>query len=419
MTDAIALLGQMDGYTLAVAFWHMLIFEVPRYALATVAVVASQIFSFRRTERLRPRLSVSVLLPGHNEAHNLRRSVLSIREQTVPPTQIVIVDDGSTDPTLKMARTLAAEGLVDVVLTTHRRSGKSAAANLGLSACTGDIIIIADADTTYDRDAFEKIIMEFDSPAVGAVAGDLGVRNPDSTLLTSIQAIQYLISISLGRRVSDMFGILYIVSGAFGAFRREALDSVGGWDVGPGEDADLTMKIRRAGWRVRFAPDARGLTDVPETLVALMRQRLRWNRSLVRIRMRKFKSILDPWSSQFSVQDAIGLIDILLFQFGLAVSFTVYLIWLVATYSEFAFVILAVTTLVYAGVGTITFLLASFVCGRPGTAALFPVAIIYGPFNSYVLRFVRLAAYLQELVFRRSYSDDYVPSLVRQQTEKF
>ena len=418
-SDAITLLDQLDGFTVASLFWHMILFEVPRYFLASAAVCFAFLSDRKPDLREIPDLSVSVLLPGHNEADNLRKSVMSIREQTVQPSQIVIVDDGSTDGMSKIAAQLRSEGLADVVLSTSRRGGKSAAANLGLGVCTGDIILIADADTTYDRDAFENLLREFADPRVGAVAGNLGVRNPYDSIVARLQAIQYLISISLGRRITDTLGILYIVSGAFGAFRRDALAGVGAWDVGPGEDADITMKLRRAGWKVRFAPDAWGLTDVPVSAGAFARQRLRWNRSVIRIRLRKFRSLLNPRRSQFSVLDALGILDILFFQVFLAASFVVYLVWLVLEYADFAPIILVLTSLVYVATGMTSFLFANLISGRHEKPELMPYAFLYGLFNSYFLRFVRLAAYLDELVFRRSYSDNYVPSTVRQQTEKF
>lgn len=421
LVDAVSLFQQTDWLTLMALVWHLVIFEAPRYLLASVAIAFVHISTGRQRGPPSPPsdLRISVLLPGHNEAHNLRRSVLSIREQTAPPCQIVIVDDGSTDDMGTIAENLRAEGLVNIVLKTERRGGKSAAANLGLRACIGDIVVIADADTTYDRDAFEMIAREFSNPSVGAVAGNLGVRNINVSMATRLQTIEYLISISLGRRISDMFGILYIVSGAFGAFRREALIGVGGWDVGPGEDADITMKVRRAGWRVRFAPQAWGLTDVPETPAALVRQRLRWNRSVVRIRLRKFKSILNPWSAQFSVLDAVGLLDVLFFQVVVASSFAVYLVWLFVEYADLAPVILALTSMVYVVAGMMSFIMANAVTERRAILALMPEAAIYGLYNSYFQRFVRLYAYADELVFRRSYSDDYVPERVRRQAEKF
>src|SRR4029450_4604104 len=102
--------------------------------------------------------------------------------------------------------------------------------------------------------------------------GNLGVRNASASLLTRHQAVEYALGISLGRRIADALGTPPIVSAAFGAFRRSAIDQVGRQDVEVGEDADLTMKLRRAGWRIRFAPEAVALTDGPGTLTQLRGQ---------------------------------------------------------------------------------------------------------------------------------------------------
>lgn len=418
LVDGVAFLSQIEPDALFVMFWHTILLEMPRYVISgAVVAVAAAVAPARRGPP--PPLSVSVLLPGHNEAHNLRRAVLSIREQTVGRCHIVIVDDGSSDGMAEVAERLKSEDLVDVVVATRIRGGKSAAANLGLGYCTGEIIVIADADTTYDRDAFAELLRPFADPKVGAVSGNLGVRNTAASLLTRWQAVQYLVSISLGRRVTDMFDILFIVSGAFGAFRREAIASVGGWDVGPGEDADLTVKLRRAGWRIRFAPDAWSLTDVPENLRVLVNQRMRWNRSLIRVRMRKFGGLFDPTQASFSLRDAIGTADIIFFQAVLSVSFVGYLFWLFVTYGSFAWVLIGAVSVVYMTMGVLSFLAAASISGRHGKLGLLPYALTYGLFNAYFLRFVRLAAYVDELVWRKSYQDDYVPRRVRERTERF
>ena len=418
LVDGVAFLSQVEPGALFVMFWHTILLEMPRYVISGAVVAVAAVVA-PASGGPPPRLSVSVLLPGHNEAHNLRRSVLSIREQTIDRCQIVIVDAGSSAGMAAVAERLKSEDLVDVVVATQIRGGKSAAANLGFRYCTGDIIIIADADTTYDRDAFAELLRPFADPAVGAVSGNLGARNTTASLLTRWQAVQYLVSISLGRRVSDMFGILFIVSGAFGAFRRTAIQTVGGWDVGPGEDADLTIKMRRAGWRVRFAPDAWSLTDVPETLRVLVNQQMRWNRSLVRVRMRKFGGLFDPTQASFTLRDAIGTADIIFFQAVLAVSFVGYLFWLFVTYGSFAWVLIGAVSVVYIVMGAVSFLAAAAISGWHGKMSLLPYALTYGLFNAYFMRFVRLAAYIDELVWRKSYQDDYVPRRVRERTERF
>ncbi|RCK20834.1 hypothetical protein TH8_18585 [Thalassospira profundimaris] len=413
--DGINYLLSLSFPAFFVMFWHFFLLELPRFMLAGVAVCIATVF--RRSDetsssQLR-RARISVLLPGHNEADNLPRAIMSMREQTLPPDQIVVVDDGSTDNSVEVANILKDDGLIDVVRTCHVRGGKSAAANLGLEACTGDIVIIADADTTYDCTAFEILVREFDDPKTGAVAGNLGARNAEVSLATRWQAIQYQISIGLGRQVSDMLGVLFIVSGAFGAFRRQALEQVGGWSVGPGEDAELTNKIRRAGWRIRFAPDAWSLTDVPETFWQLARQRLRWDRSLIRMRWRRYRVFLDPTDARFRLSNALGTIDILFFQAFLSFSFVIYLVWLFEVYGSFGWVIAVVNLLAYSAFGIAGFAMAQIASPRSSTVRLWPYVIGYGIFNSLFLRFVRLVACFDELIFRRSFDDNYVPRRVR------
>ncbi len=93
---------------------------------------------------------------------------------------------------------------------------------------TGDIIINLDADCSYDRDAVELLLEPFVDPKVGATCGSIGVRNHTASIIASYQAIEYIISIGLGKRVQDFFNIVMCVSGAFGAFRRECFHQIGG-----------------------------------------------------------------------------------------------------------------------------------------------------------------------------------------------
>lgn len=420
MTEAIHFLGQLDLETIVLMFWHALLIELPRFSLAAISVGGVELFRPASRRAVGVRLpTVTVLMPGHNEGASLRQTVLGLREQTLRAAQIVVVDDGSTDDMAEVGRQLKAEGLIDVFVSTGLRGGKSAAANLGLAYCTADIVMIADIDTSFDRDALERIVEPFDDRSIGAVSGNIAVRNHRASTIARFQAIQYLMSISLGRRISDMFGTLFIASGAFAAFRREALDSIGGWEVGPGEDADLTVKIRQAGWKVRFAADAWALTDVPETAIALFRQRLRWNRSLVRVRGRKFAAIFNPLRRNFSMLNALGTIDIIVFQALLPFSFYVYILWLFAQFGATAIFILAAVSFIYMMGALITFLLAAAVSGHYGRWSLLPYVLGYALFNAFILRAVSVYSYIDELLLRRSYRDPYVPARVLNRVERF
>jgi biofilm PGA synthesis N-glycosyltransferase PgaC len=277
-------------------------------------------------------------------------------------------------------------------------------------------VVISDIDTTFDRSAFAEMMGYFADPRVGAVSGNIGVRNAHVSLITRHQAIEYAISISLGRSIQDVLGILSIVSGAFGAFRRSAIEEVGGQDVEVGEDADLTMKLRRAGWHIRFAPGAHALTDVPETVSALTAQRLRWDRGLITIWMRKFRGVFDPRQSTFRLIDVAALADVLGFQVLLAFIFPAYLIWLFVYYGDLATTIIGATI-----VGLMILNLFAFISAvAVGIHTPFWL-VLYLPLFTVlqltIMRIIRMLAVLQELIFRSSYHDPYVPRRVMSQVE--
>jgi len=405
-------------------FWPFLLLSVPRYVLSEIAILLlsfqrepSEKIQFRAWLENNPPL-VSVLLPGYNEADTLEGTVVALREQTYPNFEIIVVSDGSTDGMDEVGRRLAQRGWIRYF--EHQvRGGKSSAANFALNAAHGDYIVICDADSTFDSDSIWHLMAEFYRPEVTAVAGNLRVRNFNTNLLTRCQALQYLMSIGVGRRVTAWLGILFIVSGAFGAFRREAMEGTGGWDTGPGEDADLTLKTRLIGGEVAFAPGAMCMTDVPDKWYAYFRQQMRWNRSTVRFRLRKFGWILKPLSRPFNWPNLIGTLDIVLFQIVFAFVFPFYLIWLYASYPHLFWYLLAGVTMMYVVVNFIHYAIALALSERPAMdLKLLPYVPLYGLFMGWWLRTVRLLAYMDEWFFRSSYKEPYVPHYVQEQSRK-
>ncbi|HET7193243.1 MAG TPA: glycosyltransferase family 2 protein [Pseudolabrys sp.] len=416
--DALSFLGSLDVMSLVYLFWYTALLEIPRYFIG--ALVVPLLVSGRDESVVDPDLSISIILVGHNEEKPLPACVHSLAEQTIlsvcKDVQIIVVDDGSTDRMREVALRLQREGRVDNVLILEQRGGKSAGVNLALSVARGDIVVISDVDTTFDRDALAELTSCFSDPLVGAVSGNLGVRNASASVATRYQAIEYAVGISLGRCIADAFGTLSVISGAFGAFRRAALESVGRQDVEVGEDADLTMKLRSAGWRLRFARRANALTDVPETFSAFIAQRLRWDRGLITIWARKYRSAIDPRHSSFRISDAVSVADVIFFQVVLAVTFPVYLGWLFYYFGWFATTILAATIVGYAVLDLIVFLAAATV-GIRIPLWLIAYLPLFTAVQITLARAVRLVAIAQELIFRTSYRDPYVPRGVMEQVE--
>ncbi len=421
---AIDFLRQINLESAIYVFWYFFIFDLPRYTFGILSLALTDIVKLWRflgppgaCPEFPVDTPISLLLVGHNEGAKLAHCIASVREQTMTDIEIVVVDDGSTDNMRREGHRLLREGLIHQFLSTGLRGGKASALNLGFGHCTRPFVISADIDTTFDRDAFHRVIQPLTDPRVGAVAGNLGVRNAWTSVLAGFQALQYFFSISLGRQFTSSIETLGIVSGAFGAFRRQAVQQVGAWDVGPGDDSNLTMKLRVAGWKIRFAQDAWAMTDVPTKFKKFFNQRMRWNRSIIRNRMRKFRSALNPFSSSFSILNVLSIVNVLFFQVFLSWSFVVYQVWVFYTFGENALLIIFSSNMIYLIEDIFTFMYLS---------VKFPQSrkfIIYVPtfflFKDYILRLLRAMAYADELIFRRSYQDEFYPGKVRRQVFKF
>jgi len=128
----------------------------------------------------------------------------------------------------------------------------------------------------FEPDAVRMLVQPFADPAVGAVSGNAKVANR-AGILGQWQHIEYVVGFNLDRRLFDLAECMPTVPGAIGAFRRQALERVGGVsDLTLAEDTDLTMALCRDGWRVVYEERAKAWTEAPASLADLWRQRYRW-----------------------------------------------------------------------------------------------------------------------------------------------
>ena len=234
-------------------------------------------FQSRRSKPVPPEYtpSVSVIIPAFNEERVIAQSVSRVLASDYPGLQVIVVDDGSKDATSTVVReTFAGEDRVR--LLTLPNGGKAAALNRALREATGEVVIALDADTQFEPETIAKLARWFADPKLGAVAGDARVGNRVN-LVTRWQAVEYITAQNLERRALAGFDAMTVVPGAVGAWRRAALDAVGGYPEDTlAEDQDLTIAIQRAGWRVTYDPRAVAWTEAPESFKALAKQRYRW-----------------------------------------------------------------------------------------------------------------------------------------------
>ncbi|WP_405557942.1 glycosyltransferase [Streptomyces canus] len=216
---------------------------------------------------------VSVLVPAYNEAKCIESTVRSLMASE-HPIEVLVIDDGSSDGT---ARIVEAMGLPNVRVVRQLNAGKPAALNRGLANACHDIIVMMDGDTVFEPSTVRELVQPFGDPRVGAVAGNAKVGNRDS-LIGAWQHIEYVMGFNLDRRMYDVLRCMPTIPGAVGAFRRSALERVGGMsDDTLAEDTDITMAMHRDGWRVVYAEKARAWTEAPESVQQLWSQRYRWS----------------------------------------------------------------------------------------------------------------------------------------------
>lgn len=400
-------------------FWYFVIFESTRFILADYGVALWYLI-FRKQRKANWEAArqafwnenpfVSIIIPGKNEGKHLFKLTKSLAEQTFQNFELIIVDDGSDDETPTIGRNLQKRGLIDMFLRNDMRGGKASAANLALRFSKGKYIVHLDADCSFDREAIENILIPFFlDERIGAVGGNVKVRNADESLCARLQALEYLKTISVGRIVSTQLGIYKIISGAFGAFRADVTDAVKGWDIGPGLDGDITVKIRKSGFKTVFEPSAVCLTNAPSKFKVLTKQRLRWDKSIVRFRVRKHFDVYLPHEG-FNWSTFFALFENVFYNVILDILWWVYIIDLLANFNDSLQYVIPMNFMLYTVVGFVN-MTSIFIFSerRKEELKLWPYVPMMSLYTGTYLRMVRSVAYIHEFFFKKSYDDPWNP----------
>ncbi len=239
----------------------------------------------RKRSRRSPR--VTVLVPAWNEGEGVITTIQALLKSSHKNTEIILIDNNSTDNTEESAARLILDHgrspppkrgkKIDLVYIKEMRQGKGHALNAGIARSTGEIIVSIDADCYVPRDTIANFVKCFRDPTVMAAVGNVKIGNTN-TLLGVVQYLEFLFSFYF-KKSDSLFGCIYIIGGAAGAFRKEIFDKIGGYSVSNiTEDIDLSMRIQIAGMKIAYVEDAVVYTEGASDFKSLILQRLRWKR---------------------------------------------------------------------------------------------------------------------------------------------
>ena len=284
---------------------------------------------------------ISILVPAFNEAASIVQSVRATLGLRYPEFEVVVIDDGSTDDTFELLQ--AEFDLIEVVPDLEQdvttlgpvrsmhvpqndvpilvvrkvNQGRGAdALNVGINAARHRLVCCVDADSVLEPDALMRVVKPFvdDPDRVIATGGAIRpvngspvyrgqlseTRQPDGWL-ARIQIIEYLRSFLLGRTGMSQLGVLLVISGAFGLYRRDRLVELGGFDADSlGEDAEVLVALhrleleRKSDYRVVFVPEPVCWTEVPADRATLAKQRIRWSHGLAQVIWKHRRMVGNP-----------------------------------------------------------------------------------------------------------------------------
>ncbi|RLG10132.1 hypothetical protein DRN69_09495, partial [Candidatus Pacearchaeota archaeon] len=257
---------------------------------------------------------VSVIIPAYNEGKNIKKTIESIQQLNYPEEfEIIVVDDGSKDNTLRIAQAIAKKD-ARIKVIHQKNKGKSAAINNGIKHSKGEFIATLDADSFVDKDSLLKMIGFFKDRKVVAVTPSLKVYNP-KTFVQKIQKVEYLWGIFL-RKIFSFLNALHVTPGPFSIFRKKFFDKYGGFDENnPTEDTEMAMRIQSHHYKIENSIDALVYTVAPKTFKELLIQRIRWYYGLMK-NLKLYPHLFNPkygYIALFSLPAAILSVLVILF----------------------------------------------------------------------------------------------------------
>ncbi len=219
--------------------------------------------------------SISAIIPAYNEEESIEKTVNAVYKSNYPITEIIVVNDGSTDKTGIILRELSKKIAILKVIT-KKNSGKADSLNQGIKISKGELIAVVDSDSYPMPDAIEKMVGYFNDNKIGSVTSTILVTNKEK-FIEKLQAMEYAV-IAWSRKLLEFIDGIWVTPGPLALYRKDIVQKVGGFDTkNLTEDIELTWRLVHHGYKIRMSSPALVYTTSPSRFKHWFKQRLRWN----------------------------------------------------------------------------------------------------------------------------------------------
>lgn len=356
---------------------------------------------------------ISILVPAHNEAKVIGRTVESLLLLNYPKSkmELIVINDNSSDNSKEILENIKDRynNYNFTIINTDSLTGgkgKSNALNIGYTISKGDFIAVYDADNTPDKNALRYLVQTIVmNDELGAVIGKFRTRNKNKNLLTkfiNIETLSFQWMSQAGRW--QLFNLCTIPGTNF-ILRRSIIEEIGGWDSKAiAEDTEISFRIYKLGYKIKLVPQSITWEQEPETVKVWIKQRTRWAKGNIYVLMKYIKNIFKQGRNKIV--------------FDIAYFFSVYFLFLTSVIISDILFVLSISKLVEISIPINFFLIwiLSYLLfiievsisltiekGEATIENIFIVAIMYFTYSQLWLFVVikGMIEYLKDIIFKR------------------
>ena len=285
---------------------------------------------------------ISLIIATYNEEKVIKRKLMNIQGLIYPKEalEILVVDSGSIDNTVNLAKNfLENESIFPYrIVLQEKREGKASALNYCRQFCNGDILVITDADVSFEKNTLLQLVSRFKDASVGAISGKVIISNADKSTSTKIEK-SYRDIFDVIRTGESNLDSTPIFNGQISAFRKELVDDLDPLTIA--DDTELSLRVREKGLKAIYEPLALAFEITPDNFKSKNKQKIRrgqgviqsflWHRKMIFNRKYgKYGLIILPSEFfMYSVSPVLVVMTIILGFFNIMLTPTFYLFFLI------------------------------------------------------------------------------------------